>query len=93
MIGNDISKGVVDQTLFEFALVLRDARRKSETIRIFLENYPVDAEGNDPLTGSYPGGFEYTPEEAVIIRETIGQFESLPLDEVVLATRKFTGLL
>lgn len=81
MIGFEVAKQSIDQSVGIVALQFRDAFVGAEKVRIFLQNNPVPPSGDDPLVEV----FGYAAAEAAFIRTTF--------DSIALMQDDYTSLL
>lgn len=90
MAGLEVTRNMLDMKAADAVLSLREALRKVESIAKWLENTPV-VDNIDPLTGPE---FNYTPDEAYLIRITFQQLEAIRVSNNTLSetARKLTGL-
>lgn len=90
MAGMDVNRNLLDMRAAEAVLLLRNALAKVESVAKWLSNNPVEA-GVDPLT---IGDFNYTPDEAYLLRFVFESLEGLRVsnDNLSEVSRKLTGL-
>jgi hypothetical protein len=88
MAGFAVNRGNLDMKTAQTIVDVREAFRNVRTVQAAHSNLP-DVDGVDPLT---TGEFDYTPDEAYLIRLVFGDLNALAVQPILDTGRKLTGL-
>lgn len=91
MAGIAVSRGMLDNKSAQTILDLRAAFEEVTAVNAWLNTQNSAAAGGDPLTIS-TGDFQYSADEAYLLRNTFQQLAALGVQPILDTARALTGL-